>query len=144
MKQVNVRDETHQLCRQLSLKTGKSILNVIQGALILYQDKFEEKSAEDKLVDRLLREVSEHIHATVIDAVDGVVCKELPIAIEAAAKILYEAQAKIVAQEQRELTAAFTEATAEEEITERPELSTLEHDEFYSNSNSNGNGKPGV
>lgn len=109
MRQVNVRDETHQLVRELSLKADKSILDVVQDALLLYQDKLEEKSDDDKLIGRLLREavsvIVEGVHAKIIVIV--------PEAVEVVAEKLRKERERVENEKLRELQQALVEAEAE-------------------------------
>lgn len=77
MKQFNVYDETHKLGRELSLRTGKSLLIVVSEALKLYRDKIEGSVKENDLLLRAVTVIEERmclvVHEEVSHAIDEVV-----------------------------------------------------------------------
>lgn len=131
MKQFNVHDETHQLGKELSLKMKKSLIDVVQEALVMYRDKFEKEGDDDKLVDRFLREASEGLAVTVAAVMTGALTKmaqmleeaqvtslsivrtEVPIVIEATVEKLRKAQEELEAEQLRELERLLAEAETE-------------------------------
>jgi len=140
MKQFNVRDETHQLGRELSCKTGKCLLDVVQEALSLYQDKLE-PSQDDKLVNRFLQEAAEELTTKMCETLTAATVKmsrvieeahvsihkvvrvEVPLVVEATAERLREAQEVLEAEQLRELEQLLAEAEAEKAALE-PEPET--------------------
>lgn len=119
MKQLNVRDETHYLCKTLCAKTGKSMIVVVQEALELYREGCRELSSTESLVSKLLGKVGSTIEASFINtatiAIPGVVKR----AIE-------EIYAERAAEDER-LKQLMQEAADEE----GDDLTVVDHDEFY-------------
>ena len=76
MKQLNVRDETHLLGKVLSAKSGKSLLDVVEEALRLYNKKLEADESESDLLQRAASVIDERmcriVHEEVVSAMDEV------------------------------------------------------------------------
>lgn len=76
MKQFNVRDGTHKLGRELSLRTGKSILDVVQEALEVYEKKLvgpeEERGILLRAVTVIDERMCEAVHEGVLSTIDEV------------------------------------------------------------------------
>lgn len=85
MRQINVYPETHQLAKELSLKTGKNMNRVVKEALEAYGQSL---SNSNLLLNKFLEQVTE----TIVDAVKQYVIREVPVAVEAVAKELLAAE----------------------------------------------------
>lgn len=98
MKQFNVRDETHALGRELSYKTGKSLIVVVQEAMELYSASLEESESDGEsmnvLIDRLLREASGVMEEELCAVMCSLVHREVTRAVAVAIEKLYEERAK--------------------------------------------------
>ncbi len=120
MKQLNVHDETHYLCKTLSAKTGKSVIIVVQEALELYRERCKELSSTESLVGKLLSEVGRTIEESFINAATI----EIPKVVKHAVERVYAERAVLDAR----LAKLAEEAAAEE----GDDLEVVDHDEFYS------------
>ena len=125
MKQFNVRDETHRLGRELSLKANRSVLDVVQEALAMYQRKLRGEESGDKLVDKFLREASVVLTERMYAAVSEAVREEVPKIIEATIEKLRVAQEELQAEQLRELEQLLAEAEEAKAALAAPTTSTL-------------------
>lgn len=129
MKQFNVRDETHRLGRELSIRTGKSLLNVISEALLLYRDKLEKEGGEDQLIDRFLREASSVIVERLCIVIPEALSTEVPKIVEATVEKLRKVQEEIEERQLRELSQLAIEPTLAE--AEAKPLRDASYEETY-------------
>lgn len=120
MKQLNVRDETHHLCKMLSVKTNKSVIVIIQEALELYREGCRELSDTESLIGRLLKEVGH----TIEEAVASAAAIEIPIIVKQAIEKIYK--------ERKALDDQLAKLAAEAADEEGDDLTVVDHDEFYS------------
>lgn len=116
MKQFNVRDETHKLGRELSLATGKSLLDVVNEALEMYKKSFEATQREDEfsvLTDSFLERASDVWVHRILNTVFDIVHEEVPRAVEVVVKKLRVEQKRIEGQQVAELERLLDEAEAD-------------------------------
>lgn len=118
MKQLNVRDATHQLCKSLSARTGKSVIVLVQEALELYREGYKELGTTESLVNKFLREVGISLEGAIIDTATI----EIPKVVKQAIEKIYAERAAIDEQ------LAKLAAEAAKDVDD---LEVVDHDEFY-------------
>lgn len=113
MKQFNVRDETHLLGRELSVRSGKNLLTVVHEALELFEKSLEESGGEDELVDRFLSEAASTIVERTGKVLTIILHEEVPKAVEEATVELRRRQEELREQQAEELEQILKEVTPE-------------------------------
>ena len=116
MKQFNVREETHKLGRLLSLKTGKSVIVVVQEALELYEKKLDGSEVESNLLQRAAD--------VIVKRMSRVVREEVPFAIGEFERL----QEEMRQQQAKELEQALRESTPE---APEDDLEEVTYEEIY-------------
>lgn len=115
MKQLNVRDETHKLGRELSLKTGKSLLDVVKEALEQYEQSLRVVD-EDDIVNKYLNETASVIVERLCMVLPEVLREEVPKVVEATVRELRRLQEELREQQAKELERLLLEAEAEDDL----------------------------
>ena len=121
MKQFNVRDETHKLGRLLGLTTGKSILDVVQEALEMYQASLEGNAVENDILQRAAAVIDERMCR--------IVHEEVPHAIDEVVRL----QEAVFEEQKQEIEQILKEVRPEEptEADEHDDLEEVSYEEFY-------------
>jgi len=139
VKQFNVHDETHQLGKELSLRTGKSLLVLIHEALEKYKKSIEEVKHEDELVSRLLNEAAGVIVKRLCAIVPEVIHKEVPKAVKSAVNKLRRLQAEEFEKQKQEIEQILMsqplEELAEGEVDETDDLKVVQYEDLYGDKN---------
>ena len=145
MKQFNVRDDTHELGRELSHTTGKSIIVVVGEALELYALRLKEGDSdeEDMLIKKLLQEATGVMEEELCAVMCSLVHREVTRAVEDVVAKLRKRQAEVLEEQKLEIELILKEARPEEptEADARDNLKEVSYEEFYGK---DGEDKPGT
>lgn len=128
MKQFNVRDETHALGRDLSHKTGRSIIIVVQEALEQYERSLRGGNEEDELISRLLDEAAAAITERLCVVIPAALRVVVPTVVEAAVVELRRVQEELREQQAKELEEILRESTPE---APEDDLRVVSYEELY-------------